>query len=70
MKNNRITIQLPNTDRFNITIDKGIDMAQVGEVGGNPTKYFYDNFLIYRPELFQYSGDEVRRSIILKNRVI
>ena len=66
MKNNIITIQLPNTDRFNIPVDKDIDITQVGEAGGNPTKYFHDHFLAYRPELFQYSGEEIRRSVIVK----
>ena len=49
-----------------VPVDKNIDMTQVGEVGGNPTKYFYDCFLVYRPELFQYSGEEIRRSVIVK----
>ena len=44
MKNNIITIQLPNTDRFNSPIDKDIDMTQVGETGGIPPSIFMTTF--------------------------
>lgn len=60
-----IVIKMPNNEIFYIPIGKDIELGKVGKIGKTINEYFYYNVLAYNEELSNYSGCEIRKSIII-----
>ena len=56
---------MPDGEIFYIPIGKDIELGKVGKIGETINEYFYHNVLAYENELSDYSGDEIRKSIII-----
>lgn len=60
-----IAIKMPDDEIFYIPIGKDIEIGKVGKIGETINEYFYCNVLVCNEELSNYSGCEIRKSIII-----
>ena len=60
----KVTIEMPDKKKVVFT-KRFLDEYKIEEmVGKNPTRDVVDNYLLYIPELFDYSGSDISRGVI------
>ena len=59
-------IRMQDGEIFYISAGRDVDFLKISNIGETINKYVYDNFLAQAVELSDYSGCEIRKSIIIR----